>query len=99
MLRVYYCITAIGTASAGTNLMRRFQGMLKVFKELGINHGEYYVNFCEKKTVIKFILLVVTSVIIFFVMSRLRSYPVAFFFGVSSITVQKFRTLYTDMPV
>ena len=31
------------------NLNEGFQGMLKVFKELGIAPGEYWVNFCEKK--------------------------------------------------
>ena len=39
----------IGAASAVVNFNEGFQGMLKVFKELGINPGEYCVNFCEKE--------------------------------------------------
>ena len=42
-------VLEIGTASAVINFNERFQGMLKVFKELGIKTGEYCVNFCEKK--------------------------------------------------
>ena len=42
-------VLEIGTASAVINFSKGFQGMLKDFKELGINPGEYYVNYCEKK--------------------------------------------------
>ena len=38
-----------GTASAVINFNQGFQGMLKVFKELGINPGKYCVKFCQQK--------------------------------------------------
>ena len=42
-------VLEIGTPSAVINFNEGFQGMLKVFKELGINPGEDCVNFSEKK--------------------------------------------------
>ena len=38
-----------GTAWDVITFNEGFQGMLKVFKELGINLGEYCVNICEEK--------------------------------------------------
>ena len=46
MLGVQYL--KIETASGVTNFNGGYQGMLKVFKELGINPGEYCIDFCEK---------------------------------------------------
>ena len=46
---VWRTVLEKGTALAVINFNERFQGMLEVFKELGINPGEYCVNFCEKK--------------------------------------------------
>ena len=42
-------VLEIGTALAVTHFNEVFQWMLNFFQELGINPGEYCVNFCEKK--------------------------------------------------
>ena len=42
-------VLEIGAASAVISFNEGFQGMLKVFKELGINPGEYCITFCEKE--------------------------------------------------
>ena len=47
-------VLELGTFTAVINFNDGYQGMLKVFKELGINHGEYCINFCENKIIIEF---------------------------------------------
>ena len=47
-------VLELGTVTTVINFNDGYQGMLKVFKELGINLGEYCINSCENKIIIEF---------------------------------------------